>query len=188
MKNNKWHPVVFYSKFLSLVKQNYKIHNKKILAIICALEEQRHFLEEVANPVEIWTDHKNLKYFMTAKKLNHQQAHWSLYLVRFNFTLCYQPEQSIGKPDTLSWRPDYSNRSSDNKNMVLLYLEYLAIYTLEGVELTEAEQSILSKVYKGNYSRDLEEPVTKAAQKLQHSTTKIVHLLEQSNVDSLLYF
>jgi len=35
----KWHPVAFYSKFLSLVEQNYEIHDKKMLAIICALEE-----------------------------------------------------------------------------------------------------------------------------------------------------
>jgi len=63
--------VVFYSKFLSLVEQNYKIHNKEILAIIHALEEWRHFLEGAASPVEIWTDHKNLEYFMTTKKLNY---------------------------------------------------------------------------------------------------------------------
>jgi len=42
-----------------------------MLVIICALEEWRHSLEGVTHPVEIWTDHKNLKYFMTAKKLNH---------------------------------------------------------------------------------------------------------------------
>jgi len=37
--DGKWHPVVFYSKSLSFMEQNYKIHNKKILAIIRALEE-----------------------------------------------------------------------------------------------------------------------------------------------------
>jgi len=35
----KWHLVAFYSKSLSLVERNYKIHNKEILAIICAVEE-----------------------------------------------------------------------------------------------------------------------------------------------------
>jgi len=42
----KWHPVAFYSKSLSLVEWNYKIHDKEMLAIICILEEWRHFLEE----------------------------------------------------------------------------------------------------------------------------------------------
>ena len=66
----KWHPVAFYSKFLSPVEQNYEIHDKEMLAIIRALEEWRHFLERARHLVEIWTDHKNLEYFMTAKKLN----------------------------------------------------------------------------------------------------------------------
>jgi len=57
------------------MEQNYEIHNKEMLAIIYALEEWRHFLEEATYPVEIWTDHKNLEYFMTAKKFNCHQAH-----------------------------------------------------------------------------------------------------------------
>jgi len=35
----KWHPVAFYSKFLSPVERNYKIYDKEMLTIICALEE-----------------------------------------------------------------------------------------------------------------------------------------------------
>jgi len=38
-KEEKWHLVAFYSKFLSLVEQNYEVHNKEMLAIICALEK-----------------------------------------------------------------------------------------------------------------------------------------------------
>jgi len=38
-EEEKWHPVAFYSKFLSLVEWNYEIHDKEMLAIICALEE-----------------------------------------------------------------------------------------------------------------------------------------------------
>jgi len=70
--DGKWHPVVFYSKFLSSMERNYEIHDKEMLAIIRALEEWRYFLEGATHPVEIWTDHKNLEYFMTAKILNHR--------------------------------------------------------------------------------------------------------------------
>ena len=66
----KWHPIAFFSKSLSPVEQNYEIHNKKMLAIIQALEEWRHFLEGTPCQFEIWTDHKNLEYFHTSKKLN----------------------------------------------------------------------------------------------------------------------
>ena len=56
--------MAFYSKSLSLVEWNYEIHDKEMLAIICVLEEWRHFLEGVQYPVEIWMDHKNLEYFI----------------------------------------------------------------------------------------------------------------------------
>jgi len=36
-REEKWHPVAFYSKSLSPVEQNYKIHDKEMLAIIYAL-------------------------------------------------------------------------------------------------------------------------------------------------------
>jgi len=93
--------VAFYSKSLSLVERNYEIPDKEILTIICALEEWRHFLKGARHPVEIWTDHKNLEYFVTAKKLNRHQAHWSLYLAHFNFKLAHYPGCSMEKPDIL---------------------------------------------------------------------------------------
>jgi len=79
-EDDKWHPVLFYSKSMNDVERNYEIHDKEMLVIIRALEEWRHFLEGLQHKFEIWTDHKNLEYFMTAKKLNRRQAQWSLYL------------------------------------------------------------------------------------------------------------
>ena len=38
-EDEKWHPITFYSKSLSVVEQNYKIHDQEMLAIIYALEE-----------------------------------------------------------------------------------------------------------------------------------------------------
>jgi len=38
-REEKWHPVAFYSKSLSPVERNYEIYNKEMLAIIWALEE-----------------------------------------------------------------------------------------------------------------------------------------------------
>jgi len=112
--------VAFYSKSLSPVERNYKIHDKEMLAIICALEEWRYFLKGARHPVKIWTDHKNLEYFMTAKKLNCRQVRWSLYLARFNFRLVHCPGRCIGKLDALSQRPDHGNGASDNEDVVLL--------------------------------------------------------------------
>ena len=47
---------------------NYEIHDKEMLAIVQALEEWRHFLEGTEHQFEIWMDHQNLEYFMSAKK------------------------------------------------------------------------------------------------------------------------
>ena len=41
----KWHPIAFFSKSLSPVEWNYKIHDKEMLAIIRALEEWRTSLK-----------------------------------------------------------------------------------------------------------------------------------------------
>jgi len=113
-------PVAFYSKSLSSMEWNYEIHNKEMLAIIRTLEEWRHFLEGATHSVEIWTDHKNLEFFMMAKKLNCCQARWSLHLARFDFLFCYHPGHTMGKPNTLSRRADHRNGASDNENIVLL--------------------------------------------------------------------
>jgi len=69
-KNGKWRPVAFISKLLNTIEQNYEIHDKEILAVIQFLEAWRHYLERAKLEFEIWTDHKNLQYFMTSQKLN----------------------------------------------------------------------------------------------------------------------
>ena len=126
-EDNKWHPVAFLTKSLSLVEQNYEIHDKEMLAIVRALEEWRHFVEGAEHRCEIWTDHKNLQYFMTAKKLNRRQARWSLLLARFDFIMHHRPGKSMGKTDALSRWSDHGTGLEDNNNMVLLTPNFFAV-------------------------------------------------------------
>jgi len=56
--------VVFFLKSLNETKRNYEIHNKEILAVIRGLENWRYLLEDVKFKFEVWTDYKNLEYFM----------------------------------------------------------------------------------------------------------------------------
>ena len=67
-------PCAYISKSLSSAEKNYMIYDKEMLTIIRALEDQRHYLEGADHQIEIWTDHQNLEYFMTAQKLNRRQA------------------------------------------------------------------------------------------------------------------
>jgi len=186
--DGKWYPVAFYNKSLSSVERNYGIHDKEMLAIIHMLEKWRHFLEGATHLVEIWTDHKNLEYFMTAKKLNCHQACWSLHLARFDFLLHHRPRRTMGKLDALSRRADHGNRASDNENIVLLRPEFLAVHALEGVKLIGVEQKILSDICKGNRNGDQEEPIAKAARELWNSANGTIHSSEWSSIDSLLRF
>jgi len=94
----------------------------------------------------------------------------------------------MGKPDALSRRADHGNRASNNENVVLLRLKFLAVYALEGIELTGVEQKILSNIRKGNQNGDQEEPIAKAVRELRHSTNGTVHSLEWLNIDGLLRF
>ena len=98
-----------------------------------------------------------------AKKLNHHQVHWSLHLAKFNFLLHHCPRHTMGKPDALSRRADHRNGALDNKNIVLLQLEFLVVHALEGVELTGVKQKILSDIHKGNRNKDQEKPIAKVA-------------------------
>lgn len=83
---------------------------QELLAVKLALEEWWHLLEGAEQPFCICTDHKNLTYLRTAKKLNARQARWSLFFTRFNVSISYCPGSLNVKPDTLS-----SQFTSDTK-------------------------------------------------------------------------
>ena len=52
-EDSKWRPVAFISKSLNTMEQNYKIHNKEILAVIRCLEVWRHYLKGAKLEFEI---------------------------------------------------------------------------------------------------------------------------------------
>jgi len=73
-EDGKWRPVAFISKSLNATERNYEIHDKEMLAVIRCLEAWRHYLEGAKLEFKIWTDHKNLQYFITSQKLNRRQV------------------------------------------------------------------------------------------------------------------
>ena len=101
-EDHRIHPCAFFSCKLGPAERNYDIGNRELLAVKLALEEWRHWLEGAEQPFIVWTDHKNLEYIKTAKRLNSRQARWALFFSRFNFTLSYRPGSKNTKPDALS--------------------------------------------------------------------------------------
>ncbi|KAI0994874.1 hypothetical protein K3495_g13307 [Podosphaera aphanis] len=97
-------PVAYFSKKLSPAECNYDIHDKELLAIIRCLNEWKSELLGVKNPFLILTDHQNLKYFMTSRRLSERQVRWSQLLSQFNFELDFRSGKLAGRPDALSRR------------------------------------------------------------------------------------
>ncbi len=110
--DDRMHPCAFLSHRLSPAERNYDIGNRELLAVKLALEEWRHWLEGSGVPFIVWTDHKNLEYIKTAKRLNSRQARWALFFGRFDFVLSYRPGSKNVKPDALSRIFDRSERPS----------------------------------------------------------------------------
>ena len=149
-----WRLVAFLSKSLNEMERNYEIHDKEMLAIIRELEAWRHLLEEAQFKFEIWTDHKNLEYFMKVQKLNRRQAQWALYLSQFDFTLKHVPGTRMGKVDGLSRRLDWKvGVDRDNKNQIFIKDHW--VHSLQEVVIEGSEVELLEKIKKAR-SKDKE--------------------------------
>ena len=133
------------SKGFSDVERNYNIHDKEMLAIMHGLEDWQHFLEGCAKPFKIFTDHKNLAYFCKAQRLNHRKAQWSVYLLRFNFTLQHHAACLMGKPDVLSRHSNHPSGASDNPGVTLLPKGLFEVQATESV-LLDADNSFLNHI------------------------------------------
>ena len=140
-------------------QRNYEIYDKEMLAIIRGLENWRHLLEDAHFKFEIWTDYKNLKYFMKAQKLNHRQVQWALYLLRFDFTLKHVPGTKMRKADGLSRQSDWKvGVEKDNW-----------IHSLEEVVIEESKVDIVEKIKK---SRSKDEEVVRIVEEMKKVKVK----------------
>jgi len=62
--------IAYQFKKLSELKKRYEVHDKKLLVIVKALQDWRPYLADTKKPIQIYTDHKNLRNFATTKQLN----------------------------------------------------------------------------------------------------------------------
>jgi len=148
-----------------------------MLAVIRCLETWRHYLEGAKLEFEIWTDHKNLQYFMTSQKLNRRQARWALYLSQFSFTLKHVPGKSMGKTDGLSRRPDWQEgMERDNEDQTLIKPEWVGT-----VETLVEEGNLRERIKK---AQEGDERVVKAVEELKKAGVKTLRDEEWEIEDS----
>lgn len=117
--DQKLHPCAYFSRRLSPAEENYDFGNRELLAVKLALEEWRHWLEGAKLPFLVWTDHKNLEYIGSAKRLNSRQARWALFFTRFNFSLSFRPGSRNVKPDALSRQFQRGEESTEGLETIL---------------------------------------------------------------------
>ena len=164
------------------MERNYEIHDKEMLGVIRCLKAWRHFLEGARVKFKIWTDHKNLEYFMSSQNLNRRQARWALYLSRFSFTLKHVPGSKMGKADGLSRRSDWEKGGEgDNKERTLLKPEW--VQKIRAGEVIVEGIDILDKIRKSE-AKDNE--VIKVVEEIKKAGVKMLRDEEWREEDGLM--
>ncbi|KAI0991905.1 hypothetical protein K3495_g16282, partial [Podosphaera aphanis] len=126
-------PVGYFSKKLSPCECNYDIHDKELLAIVRSVEFWRSELMSSREKIEILTDHKNLQYFTSKRKLSERQIRWKSLLDSLpGITLKYRPGKDSSRPDALSRLEqnapvDHNDPRLLNRNKQLIEDNWLAV-------------------------------------------------------------
>jgi len=155
-----------------------------MLAVIHCLEAWRHFLEGSRSKFKVWTDHKNLEYFMSNQKLNRRQARWALYLSRFNFVLKHISGSKMEKMDGLSRRLNWEVRvEKDNEEQILVKKEWLKAKRIRVTEVIIKGVDLLDKVRKSEAKDD---EVVKVVEEMKRVGVKILRNEEWHQEDSLM--
>ena len=90
--------------------------------VIKALENWRPYLIWMKTPFIIKTDHKNLTFWKSPKKLNGRTAHWHECLQDYDFKIIHITRKVNTPADTLS-RPSGEDITKDCREIALLPLE-----------------------------------------------------------------
>ena len=128
---NVLQPIAFYSRQLNAAERNYTIYDKELLAVYTCFSEWRQYLQGGLHPVTVYSDHKNLEFFMVSQKLTRRQARWSLFLNEFSFYIIHRPGKLNAQADLLSRRPDYDHSPAGENISLVLQESHLATLSLQ---------------------------------------------------------
>ena len=103
-------------------------------------------------PFEIWTDHKNLKYFMTSRKLNCWQAKWSLEFADYDFIFKHRPGSLNKKADFLLRQKDHKEGVKDDNIGVMVLKE--EFFRAIAVDLGGSGKELMKKIWKSKKIED----------------------------------
>ncbi|KAA0060734.1 ty3-gypsy retrotransposon protein [Cucumis melo var. makuwa] len=98
--------VAYASRQLKSHEQNYPTHDLELAAVVFALKIWRHYL--YVEKIQIFTDHKSLKYFFTQKELNMRQRRWLELVKDYDCEILYHPSKANVVADALSRKVSHS--------------------------------------------------------------------------------
>ncbi|TYK23828.1 reverse transcriptase [Cucumis melo var. makuwa] len=98
--------VAYASRQLKSHEQNYPTHDLELAAVVFALKVWRHYL--YGEKIQIFTDHKSLKYFFTQKELNMRQRRWLELVKDYDCEILYHPGKANVVADALSRKVAHS--------------------------------------------------------------------------------
>jgi len=92
--------VAYASRQLKVHEKNYPTHDLELAAVMFALKTWRHYLYGVQ--LQVFNDHKSLKYLFDQKELNMRNRRWMEYLKDYDFELLYHHGKANVVADALS--------------------------------------------------------------------------------------
>ncbi|KAL0551909.1 hypothetical protein IC582_011001 [Cucumis melo] len=98
--------VAYASRQLKSHEHNYPTHDLELAAVVFALKIWRHYL--YGEKIQIFTDHKSLKYFFTHKELNMRQRRWLELVKDYNCDILYHPGKANVVADAISRKVSHS--------------------------------------------------------------------------------
>ncbi|KAL0554253.1 hypothetical protein IC582_008170 [Cucumis melo] len=98
--------VAYASRQLKSHEQNYPTHDLELAAVVFALKIWRHYL--YGEKIQIFTDHKSLKYFFTQKELNMRQRRWLELVKDYDCEILYHPGKANVVADAFSRKISHS--------------------------------------------------------------------------------
>ena len=92
--------VAYASRQLKPSETRYATHDLELAAVVYALKLWRHYL--LGAKLELFTDHRSLKYLFSQKELNMRQHRWAEFLAAYDLDILYTPGKANRVADALS--------------------------------------------------------------------------------------
>ena len=147
-----------------------------------ALEHWRPLLIGTEKPVEIYTDHKNLLFFTSKRKLNRRQCRWQEFFSDYNFKIHHVSGTDNVVADVLSRRADYILNKDENESSKTVLLPH-SLFVNSILECEPSVESLqnFNDIINPNLSDSEELNILKNPELTNGSTWPVFYLLYLRN-------